>query len=193
MEEYFKMSLHLYNHATAPPIVSGFSWSDLCAACPLGMHSDNAAFTPLPPKSQVWPTGSQTSAEGFSTVTLVMATHLCPSPSLSSCLPIPSTAVREFFQMGTWSRISRSAFGKPSPRQQPFYTEHILKWTALDRLERTSVGQDRLASSTRNSLCLCCLLHTYHLISYVLALSLDLEFWCFLHPAPILSAVNSST
>ena len=52
---------------------------------------------------------------------------------------------------GTWSLISRSAFGKPSPRQQPFYTEHILKWTALDRLERTSVGQDRLASSTRNS------------------------------------------
>lgn len=191
------MSIHLYNHATEPPIVSGFSWWDLCAVCPLGMHSDNAAFTPLPPKSRVWPTGSQTSAEGFSTVTLVglvMATHLCPSPSFSSCLPIPSTAVREFFQMGNWYMKPhlKSAFGKPSPRQQPFYTEHILKWTDLDRLERTSVGQDRLASSTRNSLCLCCLLHTCHLISYVLALSLDLEFWCFLHPAPILSAVKSS-
>lgn len=69
------------------------------------------------------------------------------------------------------------------------HCETNCSWLALNMLHWPGFFA-LLASSTRNISCLCWSLYTPNFISYMLALSFNLEFRSLLGPAPILSAFH---
>lgn len=121
-------------------------------------------------------------------------------PSLASHFSASLTFFKEYFLIGKlhMKPLFKVRFWEILPKT-PFLVYRIYSlfkhcetncsWLALNMLHWPGFFA-LLASSTRNISCLCWSLYTPNFISYMLALSFNLEFRSLLGPAPILSALN---